>query len=347
MTLRPAAILVSAALGIAGLACSNKQSAPRVAPEVSGLAAVPASAEVVIVADVSRIINAPLVARAFELLLARDPALASRWDELRKSCSLDGKQFSHVTLATGPASGGQPGTGPVLIVATGRLVETEFAACVRAMVGKGGGALTAKPVATNRTLYEAKQGGRAMYFAFGRADTVVMGANEAFVMEALGTGKKVLDNGDMAAWSGLANQRAPLWAIGKVNPRVGEGLAKVMGGASGGPQGMFASLDLAAGAAFEVGAVMATEKDAKMLETFAKTQLGLLAMAAQAKSLGAVVSKFQISTGRPGQPPIVRFAASLDPDDVNQLISALDAGGGSAQISPPQAPSSGSGSAGQ
>lgn len=348
MTRRCAAIVASAAWWMAALACSNRSSTSRVAPEVSGLAAIPASAEVVIVADVPRIANAPLVERALGQLLTRDAALASRWDEFAKSCALEAKQFSQLTLAIGPAAGPKPGTGPVLIVATGRLVETEFAACVRAMVGKGGGSLTAKPVADNRTLYEAKQGNRTMYFAFGRADTVVLGASEPYVTEALGAGKKLSANSDMAKLLGLVNQGMPLWAVGKVDPRVRDGLVKVTGGAvSSGPQAIVAALDVRAGVALELGAVMANRNDAKVLESFAKAQLGVLGMAAQVKSLGQVVSKVQIATDPAPDASIVRFSAKLNPEDVNHLISALDVGGGSAQISPPQSLNSGSGSAGQ
>ena len=48
-----------------------------------------------------------------------------------------------------------------------------------------------------RTVYEAKDGNRVMDFAFVRPDTVVLGSNEAFVTEAIGTGKKALDNAEL------------------------------------------------------------------------------------------------------------------------------------------------------
>ena len=77
-------------------------------------------------------------------------------------------------LAIGPQAGNQQtGTGPVLMVATGKIAETELAACVRGMVGQGGGDVTAKTVA-GHTLYVAKDGNRTMYFAFGRPDTVLL-----------------------------------------------------------------------------------------------------------------------------------------------------------------------------
>ena len=97
--------------------------------EVAGLAAVPASAEVVIVADVAKVAESPLVARAIDQLLLKDADLAARWQKLQTDCKLDAKKLKHVVLAIGPKAGDAPGTGPVLMVATGQLVETELAEC--------------------------------------------------------------------------------------------------------------------------------------------------------------------------------------------------------------------------
>jgi hypothetical protein len=74
------------------------------------------------------------------------------------------------------------------------------------------------------------------------------------------------------------------------------------------------------------------------LESFAKGQLALMAMAAQAKSLGRIVDKIAIAADG----DLVSFRATLDMDEVNLLISALDGGGAAAQDSPPAAPGSGS-----
>jgi hypothetical protein len=334
---KPLAIASLAAL-IAASGCGKKSTSSGPSAEVTGLAAVPASAEVVVVLDVQRVLDAPLVDRAIEVLLQRDPVLAERWQKLHDSCKLEPKQFQHVTLAIGPHTGPQPGTGPVMVVATGKLVETELAACVRAMVGQGGGSLTASPLG-NRTLYQAKDGNRTMYFAFGRPDTVIMSANEATVTEALGAGKKITDNPEMAKWMALADQKAPIWAAGRVDDRVRQGMVKVTQGAvSAGPSAMIVAIDATKGAKLELGAVMASPADAKALESFAKAQLGGLAMGAQMKGLGKIVDKVQITADA----SVVRFGASLDNDEVNQLISALDGGGGSAQSAPPPTGSNGS-----
>src|SRR6185503_10611857 len=108
--------------------------------------------------------------------------------------------------------------------------------------------------------------------------TVVLGSNEAYVIEAIGTGPKVADNAELMGWMKLANQKAPVWAAGKVDERVRAGLVKVTSGqVEHGPVAMVMSANPSDGVALEVGAVMASEKDAKTLESFAKAQLGLMA----------------------------------------------------------------------
>ncbi len=329
-------IVLLAGLALAG--CGKKKASSGPAADVTGLSAIPASAVAVVAIDVPRVLNAPLVDHAVDVLLQRDPVLAERWKQLHDSCKLDPKQFQRVAIAMGPHTGAQPGTGPVLVVATGKLVETELAACVRTMVGTGSGSLTATPLG-NRTLYQAKDGTHAMFFAFGRPDTVVMSSNEAFVTDALGAGKKLPDNPEMAKWIAMADQKAPIWAAGRVDERVGQGLVKATAGQlAAGPVAMIVSADLSNGAKLELGGVMASPSDAKALESFAKTQLGGLAMAAQAFSLGTLVDKVQIAADA----SVVRMSATLTSDEVNQLVSVLDGGKGSAQSAPPSVGSAGS-----
>jgi hypothetical protein len=324
--------------------CGKKSSKPL--PDVSGLLAVPASATAVVVADVSRVIDSQIVDRAVDQLLLRDPVLRDRWLALYNNCKIDARKLRHVVLAIGPAQGAGPtgsmtrggpqqaqgaGTGPVLMIVTGQLVEAEFAACVRTIVGQGGGTVTGKDLA-GRTLYQAKDGNRTMFFAFGKPDTVVLGSNEAYVTEALSAGKKAADNPELVGWMKLVDQNAPVWAAGKVDERVRGGLVKLTNGqVKQGPVAMVMSANPTDGLGLEVGAVMASEADAKTLESFAKTQMGLMSMAAQAKSLGKIVDKVTISADK----QVVRFKAALSAQDVNLLISALDGGGITAQDSPP------------
>jgi hypothetical protein len=195
------------------------------------------------------------------------------------------------------------------------------------MVGDGHGDLTVKTVG-GRTLYEAKDGNRTMFFAFGRADTVVLGSNEIWVTEALGTGKKALDNPELKKWIGMVDQHAPAWGVGRLDDTVRKGLVHATAGAvTAGPVAVTIAVDATTGVNVQVGAVMATPADANALESFAKTQLGLLGYAAQAKGLGPLVDKIAIAA----ELDVVHFKLALTLDEVNQLLSVLDGGG-----APPQ-----------
>ena len=320
-------------------ACSKKASAPP--PEVTGLAAVPSSAEIIIAVDVEKLSASPIVTRAVEQLLMRDAQLRESWEHVRDECKLDvTKQIKRLTIALGPSPDPKkPGTGPILMVATGALVEAEISKCIRSLVGKGGGQLTAKAL-EGRTLYQVKDGNRLMFFSFGRADTIVAGTSEQYVTDALGKGKKAVDHPELAAWMKLVDQNRPMWAIGRVSERVKTGMVRVtQGQIKTGPTAFVGSADLTEGAKLELGAVMANNEDAKQLETQIKTQLGLLVMVAQAKSLGTVVQKVKISVDENR----VRIAADLTMDDVNHVLSMLDGGTPPAQDAPPPA-GSGSGS---
>jgi hypothetical protein len=309
---------------------SRESNAP--SPEVTGLAAVPATAQVVIGADIGKLSASPIVERAVQQLLLRDPKLAESWGHVQESCKLDvTKQVKHVMLALGPSGQGALGTGPVLMVATGTLSEPDLASCIRTMVGKGGGALTAKTVA-GRSIYQVKDGNRTMFFAFSRPDTVVLGTSDTWVVDAIGTGPKALDNPEMKTWLGLIDQHSPLWATGRLDDRLRQGLVGASGGKlTAGPTAIVAAIDPIAGAKVNLGAVMTSAADAKSLESFAETELKMLGMVAQMKSLGAVVAKVTVDV----EGSVVRFRAPLTMDEVNQLLSVLDATPTPEQVTPP------------
>jgi len=110
-------------------------------------------------------------------------------------------------------------------------------------------------------------------------------------------------------------------------------------GASGGrlkagPTAIVASLDPTDGAKLDLGAVMATGEDAKALESFANSEMKVIAMVAQMKSLGPLVAKVAITS----EGTVVRFRAPLTVEDVNQLLSVLDEKPASEQGSPPPEP---------
>ena len=264
-------------------------------------------------------------------MLLSEPSLAESWAHVQESCKIDPiRQIRHVMLAIGPAQGAA-GTGPVLMVATGSLSEPDLASCIRTMVGKGGGELTAKSV-VGRSIYQVKDGNRTMHFAFSRPDTVVLGTNEAWVTEALGPGPKATSNPDLVGWLKLIDQRAPIWAVGRVDPRVGQGLVTATAGKlAKQPEAFVATLDATAGAKVQLGVVMSDAESAKALESWAKTELAVVGMAAQLKSLGSIVAKVTVIA----EQSVVRFRATLTMDEVNRLLSVLDEKPSPEQGSPP------------
>jgi len=226
------------------------------------------------------------------------------------------------------------------MVVVGTLPEASLKDAVTKLVGAGGGTLTGKP-AFGRTLYLAKQGNRTMYFAYGKPDTVVLGSNEAYVTDALGTGKKAPDNPELATWLRLVNQNSSLWAVGRTDARVRDGLVRLTEGKlSAGPVAYIATAELSDGAKLDLGAVMSKPEDAKSLESYVKGELALLTAAAQWKSLGSLVGKVTVAV----EGEVVHFRVPLTVDDLNQLLSALDGGTSAAQDSaPPNGSGAGSG----
>jgi hypothetical protein len=316
-------------------ACGKRPEPSGPPPELTGLAVVPSTAEVIIGASVPKLSNSPIVEKAIEELLKRDAKLATSWKQVREGCKIDvAKQIKHVMLVLGPTpAGGRPGTGPALMIATGNIPEADLSDCVGKLVGKGGGSVTGKTIA-GRTIYQVKEGARAMYFAFGRADTVVLGNNEAYVTEALGPGNKALQHPELAAWLKLVDQNLPVWAVGRVDDRVRKGLVGVLPGLKAGPSAFVGSLDPTDGAKVMLGAIMASKDDANQLESFTITQKKLIAMAAQWMSLQKVINKVSIQSSG----TTVYFRAPLDMADVNQLLSVLDGGGVAKQDAPPLPP---------
>ncbi len=321
-------------------ACGKKSEQSGPPPEVTGLAAVPASAEGIIGADVGKLANSPIVERAVEQLLARETDLAASWKQVREGCKIDFlKQVKRILLVLGPVpEGGRVGTGPALMVATGAIIsEADLSECVAKLVGKGGGSVTGKPIGAH-TLYSVKDGARAMYFAFGRSDTVVLGNNEQYVIEALGAGKKAPDHPELGAWLRLVDQNAPLWAVGRLDARVSKGLVGPVKGLSAGPTAVFTTVDPTEGAKVSFGAVMASAADAKQLESWLNVERIGIAMAAQKWCLQTIVAKVAIQSSD----NVVSFKAPLEMADVNQLLSVLDGKPCTAQDSAPQGSGSGS-----
>lgn len=327
--MRPAAALALSALCVLG-ACGKKKARTEQAPppEISGLAAVPDTARVVIGADPGRLAGSALASRAFELMLEREPELGAQIGRLADGCQLDWRNQLvglHLVLTDDPNP---------LLVATGKLAEADLAKCVQSTVGTGGGSLTLEQV-EGRTLYKVEQGARLVFFAFGRADTIVLSGSRALVVAGLGSGAKVDDNPEMHALIGRADTRAPLWAVGKVDSSLGKRLLKLTGGKlTSPPRAFLARVDPAGGLKADLTAVMVSEDDAKVLESQLNPTLALVSMAAQAKGLGQIAAK--IAGSRDGD--AVRFGVDLNDAEVKELLSKVDSRPPPEQDASPGAP---------
>lgn len=329
-----AAIVAVVVAGVsAGAGCGKRAHIPTgPSPEVTGLAAVPSTADVIVGMDAGRLADSSIVARAIDMLLAREPELAARWQALRDSCRLEVKQVNRLMIALGPPPpGGRLGTGPMILIATGKVSEPDLVRCVRDIVGKGGGSLVVKG-GEGRTLYQVKDGARTMFIAFGRPDTVILGNHEAYVQEAVGGGTKALDNPELAGWIKLADQNAPVWVVGRVADRLKTSLVRASGGAlKAGAKAYVGALDPTDGVKAELFALMESPADAKQLESLANLNLVGLSWAAQVAALAKVVQKLSIQA----EGSMVRFSVPLTMDDVNRVLSALDGDRAPAQDSPP------------
>jgi len=337
-----AGAVIALAFAFAAGACSRKSGPSGPPPEVTGLATVPANADIVLVVDVAKLAQSPLVDRAIEQLLSRDAGLAAEWQKVHEGCKIDvAKQVRYITIVLGPTPPGKHvGEGPMLLVATGQLPEHDLAECVGKIVGKGTGSITGKTV-QGRTLYQVKDGSRVMFFAFGRPDTVVMSASEPYVLEALGTGKKAPEQPELAAWMKLTDQNAPVWLVGRIDERVKQRLVGITNNeVKAGASGFVGAVDLTSGAKVDIGVIMASPADAKTLESWTSNQKRLIEAAVQGKALAQVVHKFAIST----ENEILRLRANLNMDDLNHVLSVLDPSPAPAQSPTPPA-SAGSGSA--
>jgi hypothetical protein len=302
------------ALVCALAACKAPVPEKKAAAELAGLAAVPASATVVIGADPERLAGSPVIARAVQGMLERDPDLAARVERLARACGLDWKRLDRVHLAL-TSEAPQP-----ILVATGRFAEADLVACVRNTVGSGGGTVTAGH-AEGRAVYEVSEGRRTVYFAFGRQDTVVLSASRPLLLTGLGGGPKVLDAPEMKPLINRARTDQPLWAVGRVDAVLGERLLRLSGGRiTAPPEAFLVALDPTRGLAVELAVQMASEDDAKHLESQAKPTLALVAVAAQARGLGPLAAK--IDASRDGTR--VTFGAILTTAEVNELLAKVD-----------------------
>ncbi len=335
------ALVLGAASGSSG-GCKKKKPAAAVvsAAPIAALAAIPADATLVIGLDVTQLADSGLVARSLAQLFVRDPDLAARFERLAKDCGVDvTRQVKAVHLAMAPG-----GDGPArrsLLVATGDLAEASLTRCLQAGIGSGGGDVTVKQAGAH-SLYKLTEGRRVVYFGFGKADTVVIGPDEAWVESALGDGAKIATSKDLAPRLSNVDTTAAIWFVALMDADLGATLVTNSDGAIGAPPAaVWAELTpndgLTAHAAFE----MTSNADASALALYAKGELLVGGIAAQRWGLGPVVGKVEVTA----QGADVHFRVALTDDELKDVLAVIDTGSIGGQDAPPPAdggPDSGS-----
>lgn len=330
MRARIAVIALALVVAAAG-GCKKKKpaAAPGAAP-IAALAAIPADASLVIGLDVKQLASSGLVARSLSQLFARDPDLAARFGKLASDCGVDvTKQVKAVHLAMAP--GGTGGARRALLIATGELAEASLTRCLQAGVGSGGGEVTVRQSGA-RSLYKLTEGRRTVFFGFGTADTVVIGPDEAWVEAALGDGPKIDRSPELGPRLTGVDKTKGIWFVALMDKELGARLvANTKGAIAEPPAAVWAELDPVDGLTAHVAFEMRSNADASALTTFAKGELLVGGIAAQAWSLGPLVGKIEVAA----KGAEVHLRVQLSDDELKDVLAAVDTSGNGGQDAPP------------
>ncbi len=308
---------------VAQAGCKNDERGKRRGPRpILGLAAIPVDARVLVGADVKQLAQSPLVTRAVEQMFLRDPELRDRAMAILQGCKLEVPGDTHsVLLAMGALPQPTAPTDQVLMVLAGSFSEPALASCITRLMAESGGRLTTKTLA-GRTLYRVEQPDRKrpLWFGFGAEDTLVVSASRDWLVQALSPGSDVR-KGPLGPLLGRIDEKAGLWAVGQVDPAVGQGIVTLTERqVAAPPAAMFGELDLSDGVRARLGVLMASEQDANAAVSFMKPQMALLATVAQTLSLGPLVSKLEVDA----EAATVYLRVSLSDAEVKQLLSKID-----------------------
>ena len=332
----------AAAIAAAAAGCSEKsatEQAQATVAAVEGMNAVPASADVILGAEVGPLARSALIERAVAGMLTADPGLRGELEKLFAGCGFDPvRDLSTVLLAMD-----NPGEGTssdrTLMVATGKLTEGKLAACVGKHMSQMGGTLVERAV-NGRVHYQADAppGRLDVWFAFGSPQTLVVSSSAEFLAEALGKGPRLASDGLMAQLIHRAHAPdAAVWAAGRVPVAVGKGLASATSGQVGPPRAMFGHLAADTGLTVELGVEMESPEQAKAALSLATNQLRLLAQVAQKWRLGRAMAK--VTTETVGATLFVR--AKLTDEELRQALAPIDRDAGPDQNPAPPEPDQG------
>lgn len=324
-------LALAGALATGGAAgCKGKKAAAPPPPvPIVALAAIPADATAVVGLDIERLARSRLVERAVAQMFDRDPELRGKLTALAAACKLDlPTQVKQVHLAL------RQGDGPArasLLVATGQFTEANLTRCLQA--GAGGGEGTVRDLG-GRSLYKLAAGPRALYFGFGHDDTVVLGPDDAWVQAALADGAKVETSALLGPALAKVDRKAAMWAVATVNPELGLALTRLSKGAiAAGPTLVAGTLDPLDGVRASAEFTMTSAADARALADYAKGELAMGTIAAQALGVGPALSKVAVAQ----EGTAVRFRVALTDAEVKDVLAAIDRGPSAGQDAQPAA----------
>jgi hypothetical protein len=316
MTRAPLALVIAALCAGCGKKANNKPATP---PPIEGLEALPAGVTRVVGGDVKKLMASRMVRRAVDGVLARDKVLAERIASLIESCGLEpGDNVTGFVIGLGPGP-----TDSVMAV-RGKFVENSLAACVQKAMIDSGGKLVSVVIA-GRSAYVAHPGqgeeaSAPVYFAVGSPRSLVFAASEAWLARAMGEGKRMTDDPEMAGLMRRAPAGAALWAVGRVPDEVASGLARAAANEIEAPRSMIARIDLTDVFAAELRVEFPRVDDANKLKSLAQFQLPAMIAVSQRYGLGGLLQKLEVETEK----NVVVLRVSATEEELSELLVAVD-----------------------
>jgi hypothetical protein len=312
------ALLAAIAAGC-GKGCSKRGEEEKTIA-VEGIEAIPQEVTAIAALRIEKLANSPLVQRAVQQMLLRDPELQKRIHELTQACEFDpSKQLSTVLLGMGAASNDE------ILVATGHFspeVQGKLVSCVTRLAAQSGGRLTTTPMAT-RTTYHFESGKKEedLYFAFSSETTTVVSSSSQWLEKSLSRAAPAVADPGFKALLARIDQNAALWGVAQVPPAVGKDLVRLTEGkVSAPPRSMAGDLDLQNGLKAQLGIDMVTPADSAAVVTLLQPQLQLLTLFAQKYKAANLVSALKVSAE--GETVLLRVV--LKDEELRQLVGVVD-----------------------
>ncbi len=294
---RVCAIVLASLLALT-VACRDKkkhaaQSKGPTPAAVEGLQAIPAQATAVIGIDVLALASSPVVERALDRMLARDPELRGELSAVLKACAIDPhKDVLSATIALVPRGEGTDS----LLVTKGKYSEAAITACLGRFLAESGGHLESSQAEGRAIYHQVTPEGAGVWLAFGSTDTLLIASTRELLVMSLGTGEKLgsVKTG-LAAYLPRLNTQHAMWAMGEVERAVAQGLVAASGGQVQPPLAIVGSADLGEGLALRLEVKMSSDQDAKTIISQAKMQIQAAALVLQVDAIGQLIKNIEFA----------------------------------------------------